>query len=95
MTDPRQWAVMLPKQRSGLLTRIVDDEAVILDRDADNVHRLNITATMIWNQCDGEASSQAIAERVAADFGRAVEEVLPDVVGVLERFRVLGLLETE
>ena len=86
---------MLPKQRSDLLTHIVDDEAVVLDRAADNVHRLNITATVIWSQCDGEASSQAIAERVAADFGRAVEEVLPDVVDVLERFRVLGLLEIE
>jgi Coenzyme PQQ synthesis protein D (PqqD) len=86
---------MLPKRRSGLLIRIVDDEAVILDRDADNVHRLNITATAIWNLCDGDASSQVIAERVAADFGRSADEVLPDVIDVLERFRVLGLLETE
>jgi hypothetical protein len=86
---------MLPKRRSDLLIRIVDDEAVILDRDAENVHRLNITATAIWNQCDGQASSQAIAERIAADFGRTVDEILPDVVVVLERFRALGLLETE
>ena len=86
---------MLPKRRSDLVVRLVDDEAVILDRDAENVHRLNITATAIWSHCDGQASSQAIAERVAAAFGRTVDEVLPDVVDAVERFRVLGLLEPE
>jgi hypothetical protein len=85
---------MRPARRADLLTRVVDDEVVILHRDRQQVHSLNVTATCIWNQCDGLTAPDAIAGRLAAEFGRDSHDVAADVARTLDEFRRLGLLES-
>ena len=84
---------MRPAHRADLLTRIIDDEVVILDRQRGHVHHLNVTASCIWNQCDGATTPDAIASRLAAEFGREQHDVDGDVATTLVEFRRLGLLE--
>ena len=84
---------MGPARRPDLLTRLVDDEVVILDRERGHVHRLNVTATCIWSQCDGLTAPDAIIGRLAAEFGREPQDVAADVATTLDEFRRLGLLE--
>ena len=83
---------MRPAQRSGLVIRVVDGEAVVLDRANDQVHRLNATATCVWNQCDGSRSVEEVAAVVAATFAADPERVLTDTRGVVDQLRELGLL---
>lgn len=85
---------MLPTRRQDLLSRTVEEEVVILNRDTGQVHRLNLTASYIWQLCDGTNTPDQIAEQLAADFGRTTGQVIDDVLGAIASLRQLGLLET-
>jgi hypothetical protein len=84
---------MRPARRADLLTRVVDEEVVILDLARGQVHRLNVTASLIWDLCDGMTAADAIAGRLAAEFNRQPPEVAADVATTLDEFHRLGLLE--
>lgn len=86
---------MRPMRTSGLVSRIVDGEAVVLDRATDQVHRLNLTATCIWNQCDGLRSPEEIASVVASTFDCPSDQVLEDTLRTLDELQRLGLLSLE
>ena len=85
---------MLPTRRQDLLSRTVEEEVVILNRDTGQVHRLNLTASYIWQLCDGTNTPDQIAEQLAAGFGRTTGQVIDDVLGAIASLRQLGLLET-
>lgn len=83
---------MLPTRRSDVVSRVVDGEVVILDRPTGNVHRLNATASLIWDHCDGASTPADIAAHVAAHFDRTPDQVLGDVMETLANLEKLGLL---
>ena len=82
--------VMLPLRRSDLEIRLLEGELVILDMPGGHVHRLNATASLIWNQCDGRSTSAEIAARLAAEFEVASGDALDDVLRTLAELRRLG-----
>ena len=82
---------MSQRRRPDLVSRIVDDEIIILDRVAGRVHRFNTTATYIWNACDRLSASE-IARLMAKDFDVVPEMLLDDVQATLSDFRRLGLV---
>ena len=73
-----------PKRRSDVSARVVEGEMVVLDRDASLVHQLNVTASFVWDRCDGRCTVSEIAEQVASKEA---------VTAALRRFAELGLLE--
>jgi hypothetical protein len=83
---------MPPVRRSDLLTRVVDDELIILDHATGSVHRLNQTATCIWQHCDGRHAPEDIAAELAARFEDTPEGLLDEVVETLTQIEQLGLL---
>ncbi len=84
--------MMLPKSRSDLTVRQVEDELVIVDRRSGQVHHLNPTAAFIWSKLDGNSTVEAIVSAVMEDFGVGRETAATDVEGLIERFRGLDLL---
>jgi Coenzyme PQQ synthesis protein D (PqqD) len=84
---------MTPRPRSDLNTRVIDNEVVILDRANGNIHRLNATASAIWNLCDGRNTPEEISRQVAASFQLTPADVLPDVLRTVEDFQRLNLLD--
>lgn len=86
---------MFPTRRPGLLSRTVDDEVVILDRETGQVHRLNVTASYIWDLCDGTRTPDQIAEQLAAAFDQPATEMNDDTRKALNSLRELGLLAHE
>ena len=84
---------MRPLRRSDLVTRTVDGEIVILDLANGAVHRLNATATSIWNDCDGKSTALEIATRLGATVQRRPDEVIGDVSDAIGSLQRLGLLE--
>jgi hypothetical protein len=83
-----------PRKRTDVETRIVDDEVVILDVVANRVHRLNRSASVIWQWCDGQHSVPDIAARLAEAHALPADAVLADVHTALAELERLGLLLT-
>lgn len=78
--------------RAGLNVRIIDDEAVIVDKESGDVHQLNSTASFIWQQFDGKTSTETIIDAVVEHFDVPAEVAERDVNAVISNFRDLNLL---
>ena len=81
-----------PKRRDDIHTRVVEGEAVLLDRQRDLIHQLNGTATYVWDCCDGRTSLTEIATQLAEAFDIPQELAIRDLTMVIQRFRDLHLL---
>jgi hypothetical protein len=53
-----------PKRRADLRVRLIEGEAVVLDRRAGLIHQLNHTASYIWDRCHGEFTAAEIADQL-------------------------------
>jgi hypothetical protein len=71
----------------------VGDELVILDREGEAVHHLNVTAAFLWGACDGTLTEVDLVERLASRFEVEREVAAQDVARLLEDLRRSNLLE--
>ena len=62
------WNAMLLKRRNDIISREIDDEVLLMDNQAMQIHQLNRTASYIWSKCNGSISEDEIIEQVASDF---------------------------
>lgn len=83
-----------PLARDDVLFRYLDDEWVIFDPITGRLHALNLTAALVWSECNGERDLTAIAEEVARAFDPplARDRVFDDVRRAIATFRDQGLL---
>lgn len=65
---------------------------VVLDQVSGTVHHLNATASLIWEECAGQKTTDEIAARLAEEVGKTPQEVMADVARTIASFRQLGLL---
>lgn len=86
MTEPR------PRLREDLTIVELDGEAVIYGEAGGELHHLNPSATIVLSMCDGKRTVEGMAEAVSGAFGLPVDDVLPQVRSVVERFAEAGLL---
>ncbi len=78
--------------RADLMVREAEDELLVLDPRADQVHQLNRSAALIWRLHGEGASLEEIADRLAAQFEVSAERAKEDVEETLLRFRALSLI---
>jgi hypothetical protein len=83
-----------PRRRSDVSARLVEGEMVVLDRERDLVHQLNLTATFIWDRCDGQSTAQEIARQLINAFHVDPRTAEASVAAALQQFERLGLLVT-
>jgi PqqD family protein of HPr-rel-A system len=81
-----------PKHRDGLTIVELDGEAVVYDEHNGELHHLNPSATVALSLCDGTRTVEQMADEVSNAFGVSVQDVLPQMRSVLERFAEAGLL---
>jgi len=81
------------RRRTDITARLVDGETVVLDREADLVHQLNLTATFIWNRCDGQCTAEEIARQFVDAFDVDPQTAEASVAAALQQFERLGLLQ--
>ncbi|MEM1246980.1 MAG: PqqD family protein [Acidobacteriota bacterium] len=82
-----------PKKRDGLSERLVAGERVVLDPESESMHQLNVTATLVWELCDGRLSVDEIAAELVQRFDVTLETAKADVEQAIATFFDLGLLE--
>jgi PqqD family protein of HPr-rel-A system len=82
----------MPRMGDDIEYVVVDGEAVLYDAARAELHRLNATATRIWEHCDGRTSINAVTDRLArgADVERAVIE--RDVTEYVAELEARGLV---
>jgi hypothetical protein len=92
---PRYLDLDMLRKRGDVTMRTVDGECVLLDRDAGLVHHFNLTASFIWDRCDGRSSVEDIAAGLTERFD--VDPVLArtDVTTVVRQLRDLNLLDSD
>jgi hypothetical protein len=81
-----------PQRRSDLLCRIIEGEAVILNREVGVLHRLNPTASFIWECCDGSSRVDDIVARLASAYEVDLTTCQKDVSETLLKLESLDLL---
>ena len=84
-----------PRARDDVMFRQVDDEWVVFDPAANDLHVLNLSAALIWSHLSGDSSEAEIATAVCEAFGIETEQAQADVRAALERFRSAGLLTSD
>jgi hypothetical protein len=87
-------ALQFRKRRSDVTARVVADECVLLDRDAGLIHQFNVTASFIWDRCDGWSTVDEIAARMAERFDVDPGVARVDVAAVVRQLLDLNLLDT-
>lgn len=87
--DPGYVAVRSP----AAYTVEVDGEAVILDEEAERLHLLNPSASLLWACFDGESSLADICADLAEALGTPLEVVLADSLDALRKLVEEGLVE--
>ncbi len=82
-----------PKKRGDIVNGDVGDEVVIYDTKNDNVHHLNLLASVIWDLCDGNHTAKEITEEIVDVLEADPSQVEGDVSKMIEEFQGKGLLE--
>jgi hypothetical protein len=78
---------------NGLLVRQIEDEVLVLDTDADLIHQLNPSASMIWRLHAEGMPPNEIAIALVSEFGIDDDTAHRDVGSALTRFRELQLID--
>ncbi len=81
-----------PRAREDVLFRQVDDEWVVFDPAANELHVLNLSAAIVWSHCTGDRTPEEIAGKLQEAYGLESERALTDVRVALARFDEAGLL---
>ncbi len=76
---------MRPRRDSQLIIHELDDELLLYDPRIDRTHRLNGSASVIWQHCSGERSVEDIASKLTEAFDVAIDEALPDTQAALQQ----------
>ena len=84
-----------PRRRQDLLSTMVDEDLLLLDRNRGLIHRLNHTAGFIWNRCDGAAEIADVATEMANAFDIDSVSAERDVTAVVERLTSVGVFEQQ
>ena len=85
---------LCPKRRLDLSARLIDGEAVVLDRQAGLIHQLNPTASYVWEHCEGHATLTGIAQQLADVFDVDLTVATHDVRVLVTQLQDLHLLES-
>jgi hypothetical protein len=85
--------ISLRRRLDKVLVQDLEGEVLVLDRETDQIHQLNQTATFIWRHVEEAPSEERIAELLAEAFEVEKQVAVRDVYGTLNQFRALNLVQ--
>ncbi|MEW5977947.1 MAG: PqqD family protein [Acidobacteriota bacterium] len=87
--------VKSPKKRPDLTCELLDEELVIFDPLLNVTHRLNPTASFVFDSCDGTATPRTIIREYEEFFNvdsDTAEKDVNQVLSLLQRLRLIDQL---
>ncbi len=88
-------AATIPNRAPGLLRATVDDEQIVHDPAQQRTHRLNPTAALVLDRCDGTTAVDAVCAALAAEFAVPPSQLAAEVAAVLDDFARNGLVVSD
>lgn len=82
-----------PRHRDTLAVEEVEEDLLVYDPVKDQVHLLNVTASAIWELCDGTRTVSEIARELGERVVSGDHDIIKDVECTLGEFREKGLVE--
>ena len=86
---------MPPKIRSDVTVQHVGDESLILDMQSGQIHQLNVTASWILAQCNGENSIESIVKDFAEYFSLDSATASSDVNTTIEQLNQAKVIDID
>ncbi len=84
--------MLRPRKQDHLIEHPMDDEVLLYDPAVDRTHRLNTSARLIWERCDGRHTINDIANTLTECFDVEFETALHDARAVIEQLEQEQLL---
>jgi hypothetical protein len=82
-----------PRGADFVHTVVLDGEGVLLDEQANKLHLLNHTATLLWQLYDGVTTLDELANDISEELGIDHETVVADLVAITRRLGAEGLID--
>ena len=82
-----------PTHHPAVVSVELDGEAVLYHQEANTVHVLSVTATIIWRFLDGSNELDGLCGDLAAVFSIDLEQMRGDVLEAVREFGRQGLLQ--
>jgi hypothetical protein len=83
----------VPRTAHQVFAVELDGEAVLYQEEANSIHVLSASATIVWKLLDGASTIADIVEDLAAVFSVPGEQMVQDVLLAVREFGTQGLLE--
>jgi len=98
-TTAPKWAsrdadILIPRRRARVVEEQLDEEMLLVNPVNGQLHRLNATASDVWNACDGRATIRMVAERLTDAYEVGFDDAQDHVEQLVAWFAESGLLET-
>lgn len=90
----RSAAIRAPRRRDDVDVEILDDEGILVAPDG-GIHRLNSTALLVWEFCNGRTTTLQIAERLARTYRIDAETALDHVEETIAALAQLDLFAAQ
>ena len=81
-----------PRRVDAILDYEVQRDLALYDPRSDIVHMLNLTASIVWDLCDGTRSVQQIAQELAEIYGMDAPRLETDVRQIIAEFHDTGVI---
>ena len=82
-----------PRHRGTLATEEIEDDLLLYDSGKDHVHLLNVSASVIFELCDGTRTAEEIAQEIVKLVTPGDHDIGKDVGRTLGELREKGLIE--
>ncbi|CAG0927378.1 hypothetical protein TFLX_00418 [Thermoflexales bacterium] len=82
-----------PRREPDYCLEVIDNELLLFHPARTQILYCNETASLIWQLCDGQRSSEEITALLAAAFPQAAETIAADVAATLQQFMQQGAIE--
>lgn len=79
-------------KREDVIVKEMGDETVLYDQTLNLVHSLNVTASIIWELCDGEKGLDEIIQGILEKFDVDEKTARKDTEKTLAEFKEKGFL---
>ena len=81
-----------PRLNPDVKLTVIDDEAVLFDRENERVHQLDAVGTSMLLACDGARSVDDIVTLLIERYDVEESRLHADTADLLARLRALGIL---
>lgn len=91
----RHARINAPRRREDVTIESIGEDRIVSDPSSGATHHLNATAAMVWQWCDGNTMTRAMARRLTRHFDVDFETALDHVDQLIATFALSNLFQTE